>query len=258
VARMPKYQKLRNARSRAFQRELLQRIDPKPNRLWIFLNSALFIWFLSAGLLTVGGGYITNHQQCMRDADQLTSRRAHLVSELLSRKAAFATSVANVKRLQPPFLPGKQGSLYPDLANVSYGEVEKEFWTIIERVEWEELPDKRIIDAQLRWLDYSSSRADREYERFRETSPFLKDDDTLKQFKKTVELQALCDRFSTDLDALAYSYQPDCTILKTLGAALGYKPRIVKAVVSPLFLLGDTHTILHEDIDDIEKLQRQG
>jgi hypothetical protein len=127
VARMPKYQKLRNARSRAFQRELLQRIDqPKPSRLWTFLNSALFIWFLSASLLTVGGGYITNHQQCMRDADQIINRRTHLTSEIFARNAAFAASVADAKKLQPPFLPGKQGSLYPDLSNIPYGEVERE------------------------------------------------------------------------------------------------------------------------------------
>jgi hypothetical protein len=257
---MPKYEKLRNARRRAFERELLQRpSEPKPSKLWTFLNSGLFIWFLSAALLTVGGGYITNHQQCMRDADQLVSRRAHLVSELFSRKAAFAASVASAKRLQPPFLPGKQGALFPDLANVSYGEIEREVWTIIERVEWEELPDKRMVDAQLRLLDYNSSRADREYERFRDDgSPSLKNDEALKQFKTTVELQALYNRFSTDLDALAYSYQPDCTILKTLGVALGYKARIVKAVVSQFFALGDTHTILQEDIDDIETRERKG
>jgi hypothetical protein len=258
VARMPKYQKIRNARIRIFQRELLERVDqPRSNRIWTFLNSALFIWFLSASLLTVGGGYITNHQQCIRDADQFISRRAHLVSELSSRKATFAASVASAKRLQPPFLPGKPGSLFPDLANALYGEVEKEFWMVIERVEWEELPDKRIAEAQMRWLDYNSSRADREYERFRESVPSSKDDDALKEFKKTVELQTLYDKFNADLDTLAYFYQPDCTVLKTLGTALGYKPHIVKAFVSPLFFLGDTRTILQEDIDDIEKRQRQ-
>jgi hypothetical protein len=39
---------------------------------------------------------------------------------------------------------------------------------------------------------------------------------------------------------------------------MGYKARIVKAVVSQFFVLGDTHTILHEDIDDIEKRERKG
>jgi hypothetical protein len=118
---------------------------------------------------------------------------------------------------------------------------------------------RRLFDAQLRWLNYNSSRVDREYERFRDgSSPSLKDDEALQQFKTTVELQGLYDRFSADLDALAYSYQPDCTILKTLGAALGYKARIVKAIVSQFFVLGDTHTILHEDIDDIEKRERKG
>jgi hypothetical protein len=98
---------------------------------------------------------------------------------------------------------------------------------------------------------------DREYERFRDGSPYLKNDEALNQFKTTVELQTLYDRFSTDLDALAYYYQPDCTVLKTLGTALGYKARIVKAAVSQFFVLGDTQTILFEDIDDIEKRERK-
>ena len=258
MARMPKYQKLRNARSRAFQRELLQRIDqPKPTRLWTFLNSALFIWFLSASLLTVGGGYITNHQQCMRDADQIISRRAHLASDIFSRNAAFATRVADAKKLRPPFAPGKQGSLYPDLPNIPYTDVERELRMLNERIELEDLPDPEIARAQLRWLDYNSSRADREYYKLRDPGLPAKPDEALKELKTTVELQSLLDAFNRDLDIMAYSYKPDCTFLKTLGAALRYKPNLVKASVSSLFFVPDVRTILKDDADQIDKRERK-
>jgi hypothetical protein len=54
---------------------------------------------------------------------------------------------------------------------------------------------------------------------------------------------------------MAYSYEPDCTLLKTLGFALGYKAKIVKASVSPLFFVPDVRTILKDDADQIDKRQ---
>jgi hypothetical protein len=251
---MPRYEKLRNARLRGFRKEVLGAVEPpKATRLWRFLNSAFVIWCLSAILLTVGGGYITNHQQCMRDADQIIDRRSHLASEIFGRNAAFATRVADAKTLEPPFFPGKQGSLYPDLSNIPYREVERELWSINDRIEREELPDIEMQNAQIRWLDVMSSRADREFEKFRQPSLPSKPDEALKEFKITVALQSLYDTFNRDLDMLAYFYRPDCTILKTLGTALGYKPQIVKASISPSFFLPDTRDILKDDIDQIDK-----
>jgi hypothetical protein len=59
----------RNAQLRARARKGNLSEQPK-SKLWLFLNSGIFLGSLSAGLLTVGGGYVTNHQQCMRDADK--------------------------------------------------------------------------------------------------------------------------------------------------------------------------------------------
>ncbi|MGY3589029.1 hypothetical protein ACVIGB_002015 [Bradyrhizobium sp. USDA 4341] len=240
-------------------REQSRAKEPKANKFWVVVNSGIFLWFLSACLVTVGGGYITNHQQCMRDADQLISRRVQLVTELRSRRLAFSSSVANLKKVQPPFGPGKQGSIHSDLAALSFADVQSEYWKVIERINFDRLPDSRVMDAQIRWLHLDSSRADKEYERFREpaVSPPTKPDEALKVFKKTVELQLLRDTFESDLDALAYSYEPDCTVSRTLGTALGYKPRIVRAAVSPMFELGDTSIILQEDIEAMDKREKQ-
>lgn len=193
----------------------------------------------------------------MRDADQIIDRRSHLALELFSRRAAFATRVSEAKTSQPPFYPGKQGSLYPDLSGIPYGEVEKEFLLLIMRIEKEELPDAEMQNAQIRWLDFNSARVDREFDKAQQSSLSVKPDDTLKSFKTTVELQSLYDVFNRDLDVLAFFYQPDCTILKTLGVALGYKPMIVRATVSPMFLTPDTHTIFKDDMDQIDKRERE-
>jgi hypothetical protein len=255
---MPRYEKLRNMQLRGFQNQVLGAVkQPKTGRLRSFFNSPFVIWCLSAILLTVGGGYITNHQQCMRDADHIIDRRSHLALEIFSRNAAFQTKVADAKTLQPPFFPGNQGSLYPDLSKISYGEVERELWSLNERIEMEELPDTKMQTAQVRWLDFNSSRVDREYEKFRQPLISTKPDEALKELKITVELQSLYDAFSRDLDMLAYYYQPDCTILKTLGTALGYKPQIVRASISTFFSLGDTYVILKDDMDQIDKKQRE-
>jgi hypothetical protein len=253
MSRMPKYEKIRNRR--LFERH---KHEPKPNKLWTFVNSGIFLWLLSATLLTVGGGYIANHQQCMRDADQIIERRSRLSLEILSRNASFASRVEGDKTLRPPFGPDKQGSVYADLANVSYSEVQRELWRLNEQIHKEELPDKEMQQAQYRWLNFNSKRADREYEKYREAPPSSSTTgDALRFLKTTVELQSLYDQFDRDLDILAYNYEPNCTIMNTMFRALGFKPSIVRASISPMFDLGDTRTILKEDVDDIEQRQRR-
>jgi hypothetical protein len=62
-----------------------------------------------------------------------------------------------------------------------------------------------------------------------------KPDEALKVLKTTVELQSLLDAFNRDLDIMAYSYEPDCTILKTLGFALGYKTKCKRVRFTTIF-----------------------
>jgi hypothetical protein len=126
-----------------------------------------------------------------------------------------------------------------------------------ERVELEDLPDPQLMEAQVRWLNYNSSHADLEFEKSREPELSSKPNEALKELKTTVELQLLLDDFNRDLDTMAYFYEPDCTLLKTLGTAFGYKPRIAKGSVSPMFFVPDVRTILKNDMDQIDKLVRQ-
>ena len=170
----------------------------------------------------------------------------------------FVSFFSNAKTLHPPFMPDKQGSVNPELSNLSYPEVQRELWKLNEQVEKTELPDKSMQEAQLRWLNYNSSRADREYEWYREQPPSDGGKEGLKSAKTWAELQTLNDAFDRDLDVLAYSYEPNCTILTTLSYSLGNRPRIVRAIISPLFELGDTKTILKEDMNNIDEREQKG
>lgn len=48
MAKMPKYEKIRN-------RLLRGKPAPKPNRIWVLINSGFVLWLLSALFLTLGG-----------------------------------------------------------------------------------------------------------------------------------------------------------------------------------------------------------
>ena len=81
----------RQKRERNFQQRVLNAVEaPKRNRFLAVINSAFFLWCISALFLTVGGGYLTNHQQCVREADQLIERRSLLTQELYGRQLAFS------------------------------------------------------------------------------------------------------------------------------------------------------------------------
>ena len=91
VARMPKYEKIRNERDRAHQKKSLG--VPKRNVVLAVINSGFFLWLLSAALLTGGGGYITNHQECMREANQLIQRRSLVSEEMFGRLVAYLGAI---------------------------------------------------------------------------------------------------------------------------------------------------------------------
>jgi len=78
MARMPKYEKIRN-------RRLFQQSDLKQRRsskVFAVINSGIFIWFLSAVAITLGGSIFSERQKCVADARQLIDRFDALDEEL--------------------------------------------------------------------------------------------------------------------------------------------------------------------------------
>jgi hypothetical protein len=254
---MPKYEKIRNERDRASQKRLL---TPKRNTVLAVINSAFFIWCISAALLTVGGGYVTNHQQCMREADQIIERRNLFSQELSSRRLAFSTALENATVLQKlPYGPTTAGSIVPEFSKKSYLDVLMESLSVGRRVAYEELPDPSIRNAQLAWSEFNHQQADGLFD---EVQKPLNDNPTkidpafeLRSRKLYSQLFNDFESFQHDIDTYAYYFEPDCTPLKTLGVALGYKPPIVLASVSPLFGNESNKSIFVEALERFNKLK---
>jgi hypothetical protein len=61
--------------------------------------------------------------------------------------------------------------------------------------------------------------------------------------------------FQHDVDTYAYYFQPDCTPLKTLRVALGFKSPIVLASVSPIFGSAAIKQTFHDDIEGFNKMK---
>jgi hypothetical protein len=259
VARMPKYEKLRNKRERTSQRLSLANA-PKRNIILAIINSAFFIWCISALFLTLGGGYVTNHQQCMREADQIIERRKVVSQEMFGRQLAFSTALENATTLQKlPSGPTIAGSTLPEFSKMSYLDVQMELLKMGNRFAYEVLPDSSIHNAQLAWSEFNDQQADRLFDEFQkplDQKP-TKIDPNLELRSRKLYSQLFNDfaSFQHDLDAYAYYFQPDCTPLKTLEVALGDKPQIVLASVSPLFENGDIKSIFFEAIDRFNKLK---
>jgi len=85
--KMPKYAKLQNAR-RPSTKE-----NDKRSRLAAIINSAFFLWCLTAVCVTFGGAYFSQVQKCMADADVLIDRYYQLVSEITARENRLAKRV---------------------------------------------------------------------------------------------------------------------------------------------------------------------
>jgi hypothetical protein len=233
---------------------------PKRNLFLAIINSAIFIWCISALFLTLGGGYVTNHQQCMREADQLIERRKLVSQELAGRRLAFSMTLENATTLQKlPSAPTKVGTSVPEFSKMSYLDIQMELLKLGSRLAYEELPDSSIRNAQVTWSKFNSQQADRLYDEFQkpvDDKPTKVDPvHELKSRKLYSQLFNDFASFLNDIDTYAYYFQPDCTPLKTLGVALGYKPQIVLASVSPLFASDEVKKTFADAIEGFNKLK---
>lgn len=259
---------LRQKREREFQERIIASLEkPKGNRFWAFINSAIFIWFLSATVLAMGGGYITNHQQCLHDAEQIIDRRARLGLELAGRQRAFNDTVQQAKtQKDAPFGPGIKGSVYDDLSKMSYFEVSNEFLKLEGRVERVQFPDgDEIHQARMKWMEFNRALADKMFDEAQKpilgNGPPTDKAQQAKDFKMQqlmTQLNFEIMSFDRDIDNYAYSLEPNCNLIFVGASVLGYKPPIVLASISPLYQLGSGFSEIFQDRkESIEKLQAQ-
>src|SRR5437016_7933218 len=78
---LSKHEEIRNRRERAFQARVLATLDkPKGAPILAALNSPIVLWLLSAILITSGGAYLNNHQQCIQNALTDIDTYSHLAT----------------------------------------------------------------------------------------------------------------------------------------------------------------------------------
>jgi hypothetical protein len=94
------YELQRERRERAFQKRVLSAIEKRDQNVFLsILNSAFFLWLLSAIFLTIGGVYFTTYQDCNAKANAGFLEGHRLTAELLDRKRAMADLTANAKSI---------------------------------------------------------------------------------------------------------------------------------------------------------------
>ncbi len=225
---MPASDFRRQRREREFQERVLEALEkPKKNRLIAVVNSGFFLWLLTAILVTLGGGYITNHQQCMRDADQIIARKNHLQQEILARQPMQLELVEKAQTLDQ--LPGgreMQGALLSDLSKVSFLELRQELETLDRRVTYDHLDDPLIEKIEVASIPLVGP-----------PQQLLTDQDKLRLRKLQMKQQIEYDTFRLVLDRYAYFFEPSCGMWNTLMTALGYRVAIVSASVSAVYSL---------------------
>jgi hypothetical protein len=254
---MPKYEKIRNKLIRDAQKSAL-----KPSKLWLVLNSGIFLWFLSASFLTVGGGYVANHQGCMREADQLIERQDRMSREMYSRRAAFNETVADAKTVDNLILvPTTKGSLYPDLEKMPYYELEHEIRKLRFRIDYDDLLDVEVTrtrEEMRRMMSEFVDKSDHFQGPIKTKNPSKADLDKFLQMRKLVsQLLAEHTDFEQTFETFVFLHQPDCTIVKTLETALGNRPAIVRAAVNHNYVLSDFATPMRHSMERAKDLQRQ-
>ena len=106
------------------------------SRLWLFVNSGLFLWLLTAVFVTIGGSYFSQIQKCVADADALGERYYILTRELSNRNTEFARAIHVAESIEA--LKRAKAEYKSDFAEFQAktgDEIESEWRHIIRRVD---------------------------------------------------------------------------------------------------------------------------
>src|SRR5262245_57181307 len=260
-----------------FQQRVLAAVEkPKRNRLLAVINSPFFLWVMSVLLLSIGGSYITNHKQCRDDAEKAIERRNRLSQESLVRLNAVAVRVTGAENLQEathelstlilpqPVAPDRDtpSSIFKDLSQISYAEMQKEFEALTGRITYAALPDPSL--AKYRQKSTKTLRGEK---MFQEPQALSEDDkkrsspdesQLLKLLQRNMSLFAAERGIENALDAFAYYFRPDCSVINVAALTFGYRPPIIFAEISPLYSTSDDgRRIIKGAIQEIEQKRNE-
>lgn len=74
--------------------------DRKESRTWKAVNSPLFLWMLSATLVTLGGAYINQSQRCVSEGSDVLEKHNRAVEELRSRTMQVFWAVTSATTME--------------------------------------------------------------------------------------------------------------------------------------------------------------
>lgn len=141
----------REKSERDFRNRVLNALEtPKTtqSKLVSIINSAFFLWLLSATLVTFCGWYITNYQQCAKQADDISERFQEVSAGVgeglrtLMKRASRAASIQSFVEViksgldsEEPVRDKKLSQLQSMLPSLQK-EVDRSAWTDFEKPDW--------------------------------------------------------------------------------------------------------------------------
>ncbi len=143
MSKMPKYEKLRS------RRRIPTLLEEPPNRIIAILNSAFFIWLVSAVFVTVGGSYFSGIQKCTADAEGIIDRYDLLESEYYSREYYYYGAVLSANTIEDlAKSKGEYKSSYSEFQTKDYHEIQREIDSILHRIPPMSKDDLKIAREQ--------------------------------------------------------------------------------------------------------------
>jgi hypothetical protein len=159
------------------------------------------------------------------------------------------------------FIPKTRGSYFFDLAKITMPELESELLKLNFRVRRAELPLREINNARAGWSRFTQADLDFDHALLQaeteDTAASGNPEQSLKLYKAHMKRFFALRSFEKDVDTYAYVFEPNCSVANTLLTALGYRPPIIFASVSPLITFGGSEfpNMFKNEISEIDKLQ---
>jgi hypothetical protein len=185
------------------------------------VNSPFFLWCLSAVFLTIGAGYLTNHQQCVRDADKLSLDYFEVTEELYSRRVAIVDAINEAETIdearsalarRPYWI--LQGRTFSQLIyQLASFQIDRSALT----PNTVNVPDPVYSSTQAKYFDFFQDGI---------IGPTLTNTD-LAELKKLAE--EMGHQWAAQHVNNLLHFERNCSIANLVSLALGYRPYIVKA-----------------------------
>jgi hypothetical protein len=186
---------------------------------------------------------------------------------LLIRESALAARVAKAKTLQEAnkelstsFLPpppaadqDNPSSIFTDLSARNYAEIKAEFETLTSRIKYAELPDPSITERRLKSM-VPFGDAEKVAQEFQQSPP--DEDQTLRLAQMSFGLSVARQTFGIMLDAVAYEFRPNCSVINVAELTFGYRPSIVFAAISPLYPTPSRRKVIEAAIQTVEQQKK--